>query len=188
MKRTLSFLLLLASLLYLPGCAQEETEDGQRLAKINDFSLTLDEFHAQLAAELEMNEDFKVTEAAKNQFLEGLIRKELLIQEAKRRKLDREEKFIKAIERYWESTLIRDLMEAKGKEIEKKTIVSQEEIESRYREMKKSNPELPPFEEMQDVLAEKILERKKQKSLEKWINELRDKANIQINLDLLSEN
>jgi hypothetical protein len=188
MTRTLISLLLLALLLHLSCCAREEKEDGQLLARINDYSLTLDGFHSQLAAELEMDDDFKLTEAAKKKFLERLIRKELLIQEAKKRKLDRKEKFVKAIERYWESTLIRDLMEAKGKEIEKKTIVSQEEIELRYEEMKKTDPELPPFEDMQEVLAEKILGQKKQRSLEKWINELRDKANVQINQDLLSKN
>jgi hypothetical protein len=188
MTRVLVSLLLLASLLHLSGCAREEKAEGQPLATINDYALTVDEFHAQLAAELKMDEDFKVTEAAKDQFLEGLIRKELLIQEAKRRKLDRKEKFVNAIERYWESTLIRDLMEAKGAEIEKNTIVSQEEIESRYEAMKKEDPQLPPFEDMQEGLAEKILEQKKQRRLEKWIDALRDEANVQINRDLLSGN
>jgi hypothetical protein len=91
---------------------------------INDYHLTLDEFQDQLAAELKLEKDFKLTEEAKREFLEGLIRKELLIQEAKRLKLDRKEKFVRAIERYWESTLIRDIMDLKGKEIAKKIFVS----------------------------------------------------------------
>ena len=122
--------------------------------------MTLDEFHSQLAAELEMDRDFKITEEAKKEFLEGLIKKEILIQEAKQRDLDRKEKFIRAIEYYWESTLIRDLMEAKGKEIEKRTIISQEEIESRYKEMKKSGTDLPPFEDIHEKIERKISPKK----------------------------
>jgi hypothetical protein len=188
MTKNSILVILLLLCLHLSCCAREEKEESQLLAKINDYSLTLDEFHAQLAAELEMDKDFKLTEAAKRQFLEGLVRKELLIQEAKKRKLDREEKFMRAIERYWESTLIRDLMEAKGQEIEKKAIVSQEEIELRYKEMKKADPELPPFEEMREVLAKKTLGHKKQRGLEEWVDDLRKKAKVQINQELLSGN
>ena len=183
--RLISFLLL-PLLFQLHCCAREENkEEREILAKINDYTLTLDEFHTQLAAELEMDPDFKITEEAKKEFLEGLIRKELLIQEAKRRNLDRNDKFIRAIERYWESTLIRDLMEVKGKEIEKKTIVSQEEIQFRYENIRKSGAELPPLENIKEEISQKIMEQKKQKSLEEWINNLRRKADIEINNKLL---
>ncbi|HUV60070.1 MAG TPA: hypothetical protein VMW09_08155 [Desulfatiglandales bacterium] len=41
-----------------------------------------------------------MTKEAKKKFLEELIRKELLIQEAKRFNLDKKEKSVRAIERY----------------------------------------------------------------------------------------
>ena len=118
MKRKFLYLFLFPVLLGILCCSQDKAEKGEILAKINDYHLTLKEFQDQLVAVQEYDKDFKLNKEVKREFLEELIRKEVLIQEAKRLKLDRKEKFIRAIERYWESTLIRDLMEMKGKEIE----------------------------------------------------------------------
>jgi len=127
-----------------------------------------------------------VTNEAKKGFLEQLIKKELLIQEAKKLNLDRKENFIRTIERYWESTLIRNLMELKGKEIVERVYVSQEEIEARYKEMQKSEEELSPLEEIQSKIAEEIKEQKKRKRLMEWINDLRKNARIEIDDKLLN--
>lgn len=119
MKAHFSYSLLFLLVLSLSCCSQEKSVESKILARINDYNLTLDEFHHQLASELEFDKDFKLTEEAKQKFLEELIIKELLIQEAKKLKLDRKIKFVRTIERYWESTLIRDLMDLKSKEIQK---------------------------------------------------------------------
>lgn len=119
MRENFLYVLVLFVSLSLFCCSQEKPVESKILARINDYNLTLDEFHHQLAAELEFDKDFKLTEEAKQEFLEELIVKELLIQEAKRLKLDRKDKFIRTIERYWESTLIKGLMDLKSKEIQK---------------------------------------------------------------------
>ena len=150
--------------------------------------MTLDEFQVQLAQELKLDREFKLTKEAKNEFLDQLITKEILIQEAKRRKLDRKEKFIRAIERYWESTLIRDLMEMEGQKIEKRAVVSQEEIEMRYKEMKNLDENQPPLESIRQKISEKIMEDKKSSMLEEWVNQLKKKAKIEINQELLPKN
>ena len=170
---------------FLFCCAQEQTEKKEIVAKINDYELTLKEFDDQLAAELELDKDFKLTKEAKREFLEQLIRKELLIQKATELELDRREKFIRAIERYWESTLIRDLVELKGKEFSQRTYVSQEEIEARYEEPKKSEGELPLLEEIQKKIAEELKEQKKREKLTAWIIDLRRNAKIEIDQELL---
>ena len=122
MNKSLLYSLLFFLSLSLFCCSREKAEEGKILSRINDYNLTLDEFQYQLAAELELDKDFKLTNEAKKEFLEQLIRKELLIQEAKKLKLDRKDKFVRAIERYWESTLIRDLMDLKCQEIAKKSM------------------------------------------------------------------
>jgi hypothetical protein len=177
---------LLLLLMVLGRCSPEQTDQRDILARVNDYELTREEFQQQLASEMELDKDFKLTDEAKGEFLEGLIRKELLIQEAKRRKLDREDKFIRAIERYWESTLIRDLLETKGSEIQKSTVVSEEEIETRYRERKASNEGLPPLEEIRDELTQEILEEKKSRALKGWIDGLREEAKVEINEELMA--
>lgn len=185
MKKGLLFPCLLALSFSLFCCSQEQTEKKEILAKINNYELTLKDFEFQLVDELEMDQDFKLTREARKEFLDQLIRKELLIQEAKRLKLDREKNFVRTIERYWESTLIRDLMELKGKEICKRTVVSQEEIESRYEKMKQSDPDLAPFTDMQKKIAKQIMEENKCDRLVAWMNELRKDAEIEIDQELL---
>ncbi len=128
------FLLVVCAIFFC--CTQGQEESGEILARINVRQLTLNEFEYQLAKEVDMDSEFKLTNKAKRDFLDQLIEKELLIQEAKKRKLDRKKEFMRTIERYWEATLIRDLMDLKGKEIVKGTLVTQEEIEAHYEKMK----------------------------------------------------
>jgi len=174
--------------LYFSGCAKDQDENVEVLAKINDYQLTLKDFETQLASNLEFETDFKLTQKAKKQFLDNLIEKELLIQEAMKLKLDRNKKFIAAIERYWEATLIKNLMESKGNEITKSTYVSQEEIETRYGEMKRSQDNLPPIEEIQKEIAKKIKEEKKSRELAQWVQGLKRNAKIEIDQKLLLKN
>lgn len=181
--------IMLFLLLSLFCCSEEKpARNSNILATINDYQLAVDEFQYQLAAELELDKDFKLTEGAKREFLEGLIRKELLIQEARRLKLDRKEKFVRAIERYWESTLIRDVMDLKSKEINKKIFVSQEEIEDRYKEMKVAEEGLPPLEEIQEKISNELKEKKKTRMLKEWMSDLREHAKIEIDQVLLYKN
>ena len=185
MKKSFIYLLLLVLFLHLFSCTQEQAKENKILAGINDYNLTIDEFQYQLAAELEMDEDFKLTKEAKAEFLERVIRKELLVQKAKELKLDRKEKFVRAIERYWESTLIRDLVEMKGEEISNRILISQEEIEAYYNDMKKPEKKLPPLAELWEKIAEELKEKKKRRMLKEWIEDLRKKAGIEINEELL---
>lgn len=179
-------LIILCALLFF--CTQEKNEENKTLAKINDYVLTLDEFQNQLAQEVKLDKEFKLTKEAKKEFLDQLITKEILIQEAKRRNLDRKEKFIRTIERYWESTLIRDLMEMEQQKIESRTMVSQEEIEMRYHEMKNLNKNLPPLESVRHNISKEIMEDKMQRLLEEWSSQLKKRARIDINEELLSKN
>ena len=185
MKKRVLYLLFIVLALQLTFCTQKEKEGGKILAQINDYKLILNEFQAQLAQELELEVDFKLTREAKKEFLEELIRKELLIQEAKRLELDRKEKFVQAIQRYWESTLIRDLMELKGREIDHTTLVTQEEIQSRYEQVDPADKKIVPVEELQNQIAKKLKGEKKAHRFQIWIDELREKADIKINLELL---
>jgi peptidyl-prolyl cis-trans isomerase C len=185
MKKASLYALPFFLCLHLLCCSQESAEESQRLARINDYSLTLDEFKYQLAAEQDLDRDLSLTHEAKKELLDGLITKELLIQEAKKLKLDRKDKFIRAMERYWESTLIRDLMDLKLKEIEKKAYVSEADIDSEYKEMKESDETLPPLQEMRDRIMKEIKRKKSSRMLEEWIKDLRKKAKIEINQDLL---
>ncbi|NQT56375.1 MAG: hypothetical protein HQ551_09120 [Desulfobacteraceae bacterium] len=187
MKKSFCLLFTLTLLLSVPCCTEQKTENAEILAKINDYELTKEEFEFLLVSDLEFDPDFKLTEEARELFLDQLIQQELFIQEAKRLRLDTKEKFIKAIERYWEATLIKELLDLKGKEVNKRTYVTQEEVEVRYEEMKNSNDTIPPFERIAKEIAQNLKEEKKRKKLREWINTLRKTAKIEINEEQLSQ-
>lgn len=69
----------------------------------------------------------------KRQFLDDLVTKEILIQEAKRLNLDREEPFRRSIQNYYEQTLLKNLTQKKMSDI--KVSVSEQEIASYYTNM-----------------------------------------------------
>ena len=167
------------------GCSGESNEKPEVLARINDYRLTLDEFQRQLATEMEMDKEFKVTRGARKDFLDDIIKKEILIQEAQKLKLDTREEFRRAIERYWESTLIRDLLDLKAKEIAERTVVTEEEIKARYKALKGKDETLPSLQNLREEIERKLKEEKKTALLENWINDLKTKAHIEINENLL---
>ncbi len=188
MKIRLPFILPVILFTLLFACSKEKQDDAEVLAKINDFKLTQKEFQYKLANEVEMDRDFKLTKEARKDFLEDIIRTELLIQEAKAMNLDKKERFIRTIEKYWESTLIRDLMEKKGEEISRTITISQDEIRDRYNNMKKQGGGLPPLEAVEESIREQLKEEKKTRKLKEWIDGLRKDAKIEINKKLLYEN
>ncbi len=176
---------LLGLVVLLASCSGEPEDDqGPVVARINDYEITLKEYETQLNSDVSTSEIYHVTREDKREFLERLIRKELLIQEAVRRKLDRREEFVRAIERYWESTLIRDLMELKGKEICERSCIAEEEIIARYERMKQAKENLPPFEEMRERIGRTLLEEKRQERLRAWVDELRKGADVEANAEL----
>ena len=185
MRKICFYLVALLILLGFFACNRENGEKPEILARINDYNLTFDEFQKQLASEVEMDREFKLTRKAKKAFLDEIIKKEILIQEARKRKLDTREEFRRAIERYWESTLIRDLLALKAKDIAGKTYVSEEGINARYKAMKAADKTLPPLNEMRAEVKKKLKEEKKTALLEKWINNLKEEADIRINEKLL---
>jgi len=185
MKKKWFYLLVSLILAGSFGCTRESGEKPEVLARINNYNLTLPEFQKQLASEVEMDKEFKLTRDAKEAFLNELIRKEILIQEAKRLRLDRREEFRRAIERYWESTLIKDLIELEAKDIAGKTYISEEEIAARYQAIKAADSTVRPLKEMREEIVKKLKDKKKTELLEAWISNLRKKAHIVVNEKLL---
>jgi len=167
------------------SCSQESSKSGKTIAEVNDYSLSLDEFENKLAAELEMEDDYKLTDPGKIQFLNELIDKEILIQEAKKLKLDQQQSFIRAMEKYWESTLIRDMLAAKGEEIAAAIEVNDEEITARYESLLQADDKVPPLINIRSQLVEEIKEEKKIKLMGDWFTSLRQKSKIKINKELL---
>ncbi|MCP4671683.1 MAG: hypothetical protein GY857_10290 [Desulfobacula sp.] len=162
-------------------------KDDILAAKINDYHLTKNAFNEQFSQEMEYQHQYKATAHAKQEFLDILIKNELLIQEAKKQGLDKKKDFISAIERHWKSTLIKHLMEIKHGEILKNVMVSDKGIKARYDTLKSNNATIPPLDEIEKEIADELLGEKRTKAIEKWETQLYEQARITINSDFINQ-
>ncbi len=181
MKKYLVISMVAAMCVLAFSCMEEmKEEQGPVVARVNEYCLGRDEFRDLLARDLRLEGDYKLTREAQLEFLDSLVTRQVLIQEAKRLRLDSQEKFICSVQRFWESTLIRDLMEIKAREIEETTLVTQEEVLTLYRAIKAETPGIPGFETMRSELFEQVLEEKKTELLAQWIKELQGQSRVEI--------
>ena len=179
-QMTRTMMVFLALFVLVSFCGGKPGEEKKPIAKVNDFVISDDDFRRELAASAYLRDSAGLSYEDKRKFLDSQIRKELLIKEATKLGLDREEEFRQTIERYWEQTLIKALLQQKSKDLEKDIIVTQEEIESRYQEMAQTKGDLPPIEKLAPEIEKEIREQKKTKALESWIDSLWAEAKIKI--------
>lgn len=119
LKKILSISILL-SVLLIPACSSNNGlagDDKRIVAEINDYKLTIADFKAEsrnLSAGNYSPADF---EKAKENILDEIITKKVLIQEAQKENFDKDKAFIKEIERYWEQALLKLLYNKKSQEL-----------------------------------------------------------------------
>ncbi len=180
--------LIIPVLAVMSVCAcSDGTKNDDIILTINNFSLTKNEFEKLNAAEMEYKNAYKTSKEAKQNLLEKIIKKELLIQEAQKQGIDKDEKFMAAIEKYWEATLIKHLMERKNQRIHDSTTVTNKEIKKRYALYKQKNDTIPALENIEKEIAQEILEEKKTLRVEKWLNDLHENARIKIETTYFNE-
>lgn len=93
-------------LVFVMGCSPSRP-DGEVLAKINNYYLYRDDF----LDEVQALSDFQRAGKTREDLLNEIIQKKLLLQEAQREGLDKEAPFMKMIERFWEQCLLRAVIE-----------------------------------------------------------------------------
>ncbi|MCK4463419.1 MAG: hypothetical protein KAU58_03810 [Candidatus Omnitrophica bacterium] len=173
----LKYIILLTALCFSSfGCAKKPPSEKVAV-KINDYSLSVGEFN-ELFSESKVSED---TPKMRGLFVENLISRKLLLQEAQKEGLDKEKDFLKAIEKFWEQSLLTIIVDKKIKESSGDLTVSEQEIQDYYNNWIKLNPdEAKPLDEMRNAMRMLILRRKQALVLNSWIGTLRKDANIKV--------
>lgn len=177
MKKQIIFVIFLI----LAGCGagdKSENANTNIVVKINNFELLEEDFNDLIKLEAETNPNFEVTDQGCRKFLDYLIRKEILIQTAKSQKLDRKQNFLQTIERYWESTLIRDLIEQKNHDLRRNVLITSEEVKA-YFDAHRENF-VQPFEKVKKRIHKRLESKKVSEKVEKWVQKLIESADIQI--------
>lgn len=146
-KKSQFFFLMAA--LFLSGCGQcpIANVDQDAVVTINDYSISRGEFENEFKASTYGEVD---TPESRQNFLNTLIDRKLILQYAQKEGLDKEANFLKTIEKFWEQSLLKVALDKKTKEIESKITASDWQVKR----------------------AEEA------KAMSNWMSELRQKARI----------
>ena len=170
-------------LLGLVACGPENSVDTKDVAiKVNNAVVSTEEFNELIKLEAYADPEMNLSDENRKLYVEYLISKELMIQEAMRLKLDRNKSFIKTIEKYWEATLVRKLLDLKTAELKKKILVTEDEMKAYYTANKDEFGE--PYEEFKETIKSILESQHLKERLDAWTLSLRDSADITINQTL----
>jgi len=111
-KKLIWLMLVALAVSCLQGCSRGKP-GKEVIATIGSYSLYRSDFMSELSLYPAEYRD-KVT---KEQILDGIIQKKILLLEAQRRGLDRDPQFMNMVERFWEQSLLRSLLDVKSEEV-----------------------------------------------------------------------
>jgi parvulin-like peptidyl-prolyl isomerase len=173
--------------LHILGCSSGTTVDDLEnpVIQVNGRIITLEEFNDQLKFSVYADPELEMTDQVTREFIDYLIQKELMIQEAAKLQLDRKKAFVMTIQKYWESTLIRQLLDLKAEELKKQVSVTDDEAARYYEENKLFFD--APYDQVKDEITRILTSEKLEKLLEQWTDSLRENADIVIRKDLVSQ-
>lgn len=122
------YLIITLAVLMIAGC-KCQAKDKQVLARINNYEITKQEFEEEFKDSAYGVSD---TEESRKSFLENLINRKLVLQEAQRQGLDKDNAFLKSIERFWEQSLLKVMLDKKSKDISMLKDAGKKEVEDAY--------------------------------------------------------
>lgn len=181
MKKTLIILLVTMFIAAYSYASNQK----QILAKVNNYQITNEEFQQELEESFYSRDN--TTYESKKEALDAVISRKLILQEAERRGLDKDEKFLKMIEKFWEQSLLKVALEKKSREIVGTVIVKNEDVEARYKKMLEEGKIDKPYDEIYNRVKWEIVREKEAKFMDEWITDLRRNARIQVKYDLLKK-
>lgn len=178
MKRYLFFLLIL---IFFIGCSNA-SKNKEILAKVNNYEITEDEFEEEFRESTFSRTD---TPESRKEFLNSLIDRKLILQDAQKKGLGKEESFLKMIEKFWEQSLLKLALDRRSKEIANSAAVTDKLIEDTYNKMVKEGKVTKPYNQAYSQIKWELTKVKESQMMNDWVEELRKKAQIKVNDELL---
>ena len=176
-KRVITVLFCLA----LVGCGQA-VPPNKVAAEINDYRVSLEEFEQGFAQS--SYADRTDRDKARREYLDNLINQKLILQDAQVKNLDKDREFLKAIERFWEQSLLTIAIGTKTREINGSVKVPDDQIRKLYEQMQKEGLTTKSYEEMYPQIKWQAAKQFEAQRLSTWMDGLRRNASIKINESL----
>lgn len=176
MKKIISAILLLLGVIMIFKLKASKPEEY--LVKINNYTITPQEFNEEFRASAYAKDN---TLESKREFLNMLIRRKLVLQDAQARGLDKDKEFLKSIERFWEQSLLKRMMDEKSKDITGSATISDNAIQAVYNKLKSEGKADKPYEQMYSQIKWSLAQIQESGAINAWLALLYKQANIKIN-------
>ena len=176
------FVGLMCAVLACAGCYDVPDEEPSPVAvTIDAMTVTVDEFNSAYAqAQLAGGH----TPSTRREFLDQLIQRRLLLREAGDNGLDRDPRFLQSVELFWQQSLLKLMLDRKMREIAVTTEVGEPEIREYFEAHKDDYPD-KTVDQMRDRIRFLLSRMKQQQALEAWLQELRNRARVEVREDIL---
>ncbi|OGW36577.1 MAG: hypothetical protein A2Y97_03465 [Nitrospirae bacterium RBG_13_39_12] len=189
MKKFFFPVLIISILFAFVTCAKKDGRKGPYLAKVGKETITTADFEKELKALPEFAQKIFEGGSGKEKFLEELIKKELLYQEALTKGLEKDKEYLKKIEDFKKITLLGVLLE---KEIETKADVTDQEVKNYYETHKqeiidKKTGKVVEFEKVKNLIFQHLSGEKQKEIFDSYIESLKKKYNVDINKESLAK-
>lgn len=133
MRKFIICMLTISFLFVFVACAKKEEQKGPYLAKVGNTKITEADLEREMKNLPEFAQKLFEGKGGKEKFLDELIKKELLYQEALKKGLEKDPEYQRKVEDYKKLTLIGLLLE---KEIETKARVTDQDVKDYYEKHK----------------------------------------------------
>ncbi|MFA5363513.1 MAG: hypothetical protein WC335_09815, partial [Candidatus Omnitrophota bacterium] len=155
--------------LFIAGC-MSSPEGGKPLARINNYEISEAEFEEEFKASSYSHSD---TVESRGEFLNTLINRKLILQDAQKKGMDKNESFLKMIERFWEQSLLKIALDRKSNEIAGSAFVGDKEVKEAYEIMFKEGKTDKPYDQMYQPIKWQITKQKENQTMSDWLSSLR---------------
>ncbi len=182
-----SLVVIIVSLLWLLHTLRVRESRQAVLAEVNGINITVSDFNRLCSLSPDYYRDF--IRENKRKFLEDLINRELLFQEAKRKKIDRLERVRQKLQDKEKDILVEAFTK---EEILKRIEVPMNEVRSYYEEHKEEfilfgtvPPQKENFDDVKERIKDLLAKSKEVEAFGNHLKGLRKRAKIRVNEELL---
>ena len=173
----LKIVYLICSVLFVIGCGSAKTKDMPLV--IDNISISRADFDK--AFKRSQYWDDNKDPDNKQKFLRTFISKKLILREAEKLGLDKNESFLEDIQVFWEQSLLKRVLTKKTEKLINNVSVTDEESKAFFTRHKETQFKDKTFEDIKPQIVQWLIKEKQQYVLNKWITSLEEKIEIKIN-------
>ncbi len=163
--------------LVFAGCAKKE----KPAISIGSITMTAAEFEEAY----QKAQDARGNHVSRKDFLDLLVTRKLILQEAETLGLDKDPQFLESLQIFWEQALLKLVLARKLNELSLGCQVSGKEISEYYQRHKESDYAGKELGEVGEQIRLLLYRIKQQLELQRWTTSLKKKSQLNIDYELL---